>query len=276
MSHPIIGNENEVNGDFFLEFHPPEIELKNGKSFYIIKPNIESFEIENSYFKKLFDQKKIIISWQVYSSKTFFQKSSTNFDEVRFSTEKISGPFEVSFFLCANVDFVFDPPKDSVNSFFSVKTKVDKGCILSRQTKFRITPNIVDKGGISSILEFVYKKDLDDEYVVDFYSHTGRIVVYLRDKSFYNVLNSLTSKKLTKKIAINSFFSSIIVRAIMLLGNDDEEFLWSDDLKAIIEFDDEMKESYKDFNKALNIYDEKFDEDGFLKNSIIEINKLIE
>ena len=119
MSHPIIGNPNEVNGDFFLRFHNPTIQIQESKSFYIIKPDQDSFEIENTYFKKLFDENKIIISWSIYSSKTFFQISSTNFKEVKFNTERISGSFEVSFCLCANKDFVFDPPKESVNSFFT-------------------------------------------------------------------------------------------------------------------------------------------------------------
>ena len=43
MSHPIIGNPNEVNGDFFLEFHDPNLEIKNknlyNKSFMLIHFN---------------------------------------------------------------------------------------------------------------------------------------------------------------------------------------------------------------------------------------------
>jgi len=276
MSHPIIGNPNEVNGDFFLKFHNPKIEIQEGKSFYIIKPDQDSFEIENTYFKKLFNENKIILTWRIYSSKTFYQNSSTNFKEIRFNTKRISGSFEVSFCLCANKDFVFDPPKETVNSFFEGKTNINKGCILSKETKFTINPSIVNRGGISSILEFRYKKELDNEYSVRYSDPSGRIVVYIKDRTFFNVLNSLTTKKHTKKIAINSFFCSIIVEAIRLLSNDDEEYEWSDDLKAVIEFNDENKESYSDFNNALNVYNEMFGEDGFLKNSILEINKLIE
>ena len=51
---------------------------------------------------------------------------------------------------------------------------------------------------------------------------------------------------------------------------------WADDLKAVIDFDEENIESYDEFDKALNTYNEKFGENGFLKNSIIEINNLIE
>ena len=276
MSHPIIGNPNEVNGDFFLRFHNPRIEIQESKSFYIIKPDQDSFEIENTYFKKLFDENKIILSWSIYSSKTFFQISSTNFKEVKFNTERISGSFEVSFCLCANKDFVFDPPKESVNSFFEGKTNINKGCILSKEIKFTINPSIVNRGGISSILEFRYKKELDNEYSVRYSDPSGRIVVYIKDRTFFSVLNNLTTKKHTKKIAINSFFCSIIVEAIRLLSKDDEEYDWSSDLKAVIEFNDDNKEYYLDFDNALNVYNEKFGDGGFLKNSILEINKLIE
>lgn len=275
MSHPIIGNPNEVNGDFFLEFHDPNLHVKKENSFYIIRPNPESFVIENEYFKQLFDEKKIILSWKIYSSKTFFNVSSQNFKEVKFSTNKISGSFEISFCLCANQDFEFNPPKGAVNSFFEGKTKIDKGCIISKETKFRINPNIVNRGGISSILEFRYMDELDKEFDVRYNDNSGRIVVYIKDKSFYNILNSLTTKKQTKKIAINSFFSSIIIEAIRLLSTD-EHFDWADDLKAVIDFDDDNKEFYSEFDNAINVYDEKFGNDGFLRNSIFQINKLTE
>ena len=276
MSHPIIGNTNEVKGNFFLEFNEAKIEIFEGESYYIIKPNEDTFKIENEYYQKLFDENKIILSWKIYSSKTFFQMTSINFNELKFNTNRISGSFEVSFCLCANSDFEFDPPKGSVNSFFEGKNIISKGCIISKETRFRINPNIVNRGGISSILEFRHIEHLDKEYDVRYGDPSGRIVVNIKDKSFFNILNRLTSKRQTKKIAINSFFSSVIVEAIRLLANEDDYYHWADDLKAVIDFDEENIESYDEFDKALNTYNEKFGENGFLKNSIIEINNLIE
>lgn len=276
MSHAIIGNNNEVFGDFLVDFNY-ELKTKGKGSYFKISPDKKSFKINNSYYKKLFDQNKIFLSWNIYDSKTFFTESKENFDSLEFDTTKIGGVFQINYNLCSKTKFIYDPPKGSVNDFFLGKIEISKGCILSLKQSIRIKPNIVNFGGSSSIIKFKLEENINENFRIDYSGNAeGKILVIIQKKDFVTKLKKCLNLKNTNDLTVNSFFGSILIEAIRRLP-DENDYKWKEDLKAMIEFDEKVADTYKEFENAFEQYNLYFgNEKNFLNSSMKQLTNILE
>ena len=276
MSYPRLGNSLEVSGDFSIEFDW-ERTYKNGVEWYSITPNKDSFEIENDYFLKLFNQGKIALYWSIFCSKTFYFSNHKNFDQINIPTLKIGGAFDINYYFIADKNFKFSPNDGDVNSFFMGEYKIEQGSILSIDTRKKvIKPNISDLGSSSSIVKFKLDSKLPKEFRVDF-DKDKFIWVFVKNKQFTNKLRRLLIHKKTKGLIVNSFFGAILIDAIRKLSDQDIHTAWSEDLKEMIGFEEGKKDLYEDFDYALNEFNESFfnDKQTFFHAIIKQLEDLV-
>lgn len=277
MSYPRIGNQLEVNGDFEVSFDYKEQFSGNDTTSFIVQPNQESFKINNDYYNHLFNQGKISLYWSIYCSSSFLFQEYKNFQKTEIPVSKMGEVVEINYYLVANENFQFNPPEGSVNSFFSNKVNIEKGCILSvDDRKNKVKLKIIDHGVKSSILNFELDVKMKDDIKVEFEQADKYIWVKIKNKKFFDDLDRMLSRKNLKPLAINSFFGPIFIDAIRRLSNDENQLTWMEDLKRIIDFDESNKDLYDDFDYALKIYNEKLFNDGnILFHRLIEdFNKL--
>ena len=276
MSYPRIGNTLEVNGDFAIDFDPKRIYI-NGKNYYSISIKKGSLVFHNEYFEKLYSREKIEIYWSVFCSKTFYYSSHYGFEKVDIPTHELGGLIEINYYIIARENFTFEGVKGSVNEFFVGKYNIEKGCVLSVDDRKKIIkPNIIDLGAASSIIKFKIEKNLENEFSVQFETDS-HIYVIIKSKKFVDRLNQLLKQKMTRAIIINSIFQSIFVEAIQMLADDDTEMEWKENLKLMINFDENNKENYKEFDYAFNEYVTHFsskDNQMFLKQVVDDLDKL--
>lgn len=274
MSHPILGNKNEVNGDFSIDFDW-SLFIDENQSQIRIKPIEDSLVISNDYYKKLFETKKIFLSWNVADSKTFFLKSSSGFSELVFRDTKIGGLFEINCNLCSSEKFIFDPPKGSVNDFYLGKSIIEKGCILSINQKIKVPLKSINIGGASSILKFKFDNKIKTDYEIDFEGNTdGKILIKIKDNNFVELLRQMLRKKKINNLVLNNFFSSIFIEAIRLL-NETDDVKWKEELKSMIDYDSNKSENYKEFNFAFLEYNSKLKNLDFFNESMKDIKKIV-
>jgi hypothetical protein len=279
MSYPRIGNQLEVNGDFEISFDYKEQLAGFDTTSFVVQPNQESFKINNDYYSQLFDEGKICLYWSIYCKTSFLFQEYTNFEKTEIPVSKMGEVVEINYYLIANENFEFNPPEGSVNSFFSSKVNIDKGCILSVDNrKNKINLKIIDHGVKSSILNFELDVKMTDEIKVEYEQADKYIWVKIKNKEFFNGLDRMLSHKNLKPLAVNSFFGPIFIDAIRRLSNDNNQLTWMEDLKRIIEFDESNKDLYADFDYALKVYNEKLFNDGniFFHKLIEDFNKLSE
>jgi hypothetical protein len=274
MSHPILGNKSEVNGDFSIDFSW-NLYIDENKGQISIKPLEDTLIISNEYYKYLFDTKKIFLFWNVTDSKTFFLKSSKGFNELIFRDTKIGGLFEINCNLCSSEKFIFDPPKGSVNDFFLGKSVIEKGCILSINQKIKVPLKSVNIGGATSILKFKFDDVIKTDYEIDFQGNTdGKILIKIKNNSFVELLRQMLRKKKINNLVLNNFFSSIFIEAIRLL-NDNDDLKWKEELKSMIDYDENKSESYEEFNFAFLEYNSKLKNLDFFNESMNDIKNII-
>ena len=276
MSYPRIGNNLEVNGDFEVSFDYKELTGEKN-SFFIVEPNEDSFQIKNDYYDRLYKEGKISLYWSVYCSTSFLFQEYLNFQTTKIPISEMGEIVEINYYLIANERFEFNPPEGSVNSFYLNKVNIDKGCVLSvDDRKTRIKLKVIDHGVRSSILNFELDVNMEDEIKVEYEKADKYIWVRIKNKEFFDGLDRMLTQKNLKPLAVNSFFGPIFIDAIRRISDDENQLTWMEDLKNMIDFDEDNKELYSEFEYALKIYNEKLFNDGniFFHKLIKDFNKL--
>ena len=267
MSYPRLGNPNEVNGDFSVEFNWEYKSDENGETKYSITPNKKSFEISNKYFEKLFNEGKIALYWSAFCSKTFLFLENDTFRTIYIKGNNLGGSIELNYYLVAKEDFTLNPPKSEVNSFFDGKTNIKRGTIMSiDDRKELIKPNIVGFGASSTLIKYKLDKGLEKEFRIDFEGADKFIWLHIKNSDFIDHLNKSLRPKHTKTLAINSFFGAILIDAIRQLNND-KEYKWKEDLKELINYEESKRDLYDEFDYAFDIYNT-----SLIKNEILFYN----
>jgi len=275
MSYPRLGNQLETNGNFSVNFNWERV-YKNGVEIYSINPLKESFSINNEYYDTLFKEGKVSLYWSVFCSKTFFFTDKINFEKVQIETINIGGPFEINYYLIANQDFTFSPLEGSVNDFFKGEYIIEKGSILSVDDRREIIrPKIIEVGASSSIIKFKLDSKIENEFRVEF-DKDKFIWISIKDKKFIKSLNRLLLQKSSKALIVNSFFGATLIDAIRQLSDDENQYSWKEDLKNMIEFDENKKDLYSEFDYAMNQFNNKFfnDDDIFFHKLANQLENL--
>ena len=189
MSIPKIGTKNqEAIGDWKAE---PKHHFSDEDQSITISIVERSFSIiDNEYFKKLFDEKKLVLQWNFYCDATYYQISGTGFQEAKLEEGTFAGKVVFDFALYANEDFTLDilNNRNCFDSFYDSNLEIKKGKRMSsiedrifdyEKSPFGSDPN--------SFIKVSYDPKQTNSHQLEVKSHlpNSRPIISLKDEKVY-------------------------------------------------------------------------------------------
>ena len=180
MSHPLLGNTNEVSGDFTAEIKVAAI----GREGFEIGFDESTFKIDNEYYSELYRDGAICPVMKITCKNTLLSVSVDGFNRELISSDKLDKLIGVEFYLAAAKSFKFNPKKGSVNDFFMGETDIEKGYIMSIKRTRRIHLEQFFGAGEAELIRLQHKSSLDNEFEVEWGGTDvdGKILVNIKDK----------------------------------------------------------------------------------------------
>jgi hypothetical protein len=152
LPHPVIGNGTDVKGSFELKISA-NIENDN-----LVLTQDGDIAFYNDYFKKLYEEKKIITSHKITSSGTLYAELFNGKLEKVINTNLLSWNVEIETYLIA-ADEILDYGDDTFNEDFLVedpnrKFSVEKGMIVGFGGTTTLIFDTIYLTSLSGIIEF--------------------------------------------------------------------------------------------------------------------------
>lgn len=198
MSHPRLGISSESKGDFnfFVEINDLQLNLDDEMNWaYQVNFSNENLTLDNEYFKELFEQDKIVLVSNLYCSRTLYQDYNIGLNNMVIPNDYLDGILEISFYLAANKDFIFDAPEGTVNTFFDDKIPLKKGEILSAIRTQRLPFDVSELNGNYHPIKFsVNRKEQTDGIEFIFDDDSDHISVYFPEQGIVRLLKQLQDR----------------------------------------------------------------------------------
>jgi hypothetical protein len=274
MSHPLLGNTNEVSGGFTAEI---KVAAKGGEGFEIGFDE-STFKIDNEYYSELYKDGALCPAIKITCKNTLLSVSIDGFNSEFISQDKLDKLIEVEYYLAAAKSFKFNPKKGSVNDFFMGETDIEKGYIMSRKQTKRVHLEQFFGAAEEKLIRLQHDNSLDNEFEVDWGSTDvdGKILVNIKDKRLVEGLKETMKKHESKYVAKNSFLGPILIYAIGSLGDDNGGVFWAEELKRRVGYVEDEKERYKDLGFCMNRYNKMIrSEKGIISDALNQLKSLL-
>ena len=136
MSHPLLGNINEVSGGVITDVVISQInDSAGGKEGFEISIDESTFKIDNEYYNELFKEGLICPALKVVCKNTLLSISVDGFEKVFIGQNELDKLIIVECYLAAAESFRFNPRKGVVNDFFLGESDIEKGYVMSTKKK---------------------------------------------------------------------------------------------------------------------------------------------
>ena len=279
MSHPLLGNINEVSGEVITDVIISQInEYAQGKVGFEISIDESTFKIGNEYYNELFNEGLICPALKVVCKNTLLSISVNGFEKVFISQSELDKLIIIECYLAAAESFKFNPKKGTVNDFFLGESDIEKGYVMSTKKTTRIDLIQFFGGGQSELVRFQHVSSLSSEFEIDWAGADvdGKILVKVKDKEIVEGVKETLNKPESKKIALNSFLGPILIAAIGLLGDEEEGVFWAEELKRAVGYVEEEKALYKEMDFCMNKYNQMVkSESGVVGDALNQLKALI-
>lgn len=225
LPHPVLGNGNDVNGSFTVNISATidsgELKLKQDGDIFF----------DNDYFKKLYDEKKIIPSYKIASPGTLYAELLTGVLNRSIECNLLSWKVEIETYLIANEE-IDDYGDNSFHEDFMVgdpfrKFNVEKGMIVGFGGSTSIIFDTVYLNSLSGIIEF---SPVSFEQPISFDTDGQKIIIkYPKKDGAIDIVNILSHKTSRfKETFLNIFILPALSAAYDAIKKADEENYISD------------------------------------------------
>ncbi len=279
MSHPLLGNIEEVNGGFTAHVLIDLVVNDPAKGTgYEISLDKSTFKIENEYYNELYEKGVICPVLKVVCDNTLLSMCVNGFESVFVREEKLDKLIKAECCFAAVKKFTFNPKKESVNSFFIGESTIEKGYIMSTKKTTRVNLKQGFSGGQSELVRFQHDSSLSDEFEIEWGGADvdGKILVKVKNKEFVEGVKETLNKPESKKLALNSFLGPVLIAAIGRLGNDEEDCFWAEELRRLVGYVEEEKHRYKEEDFCMNKYNQVVNsEKGVIADALNQLRVLL-
>lgn len=232
--YPVLGNEDDVNGNFDVRFFQT---LRRDK----IQLRL-NFSLENKTLEKLLKKKKVAFSAEVECSNTFFRKVFISEEQVKtfeFPSSNVRELVTVKFYIRALEDisdYVNDDCHEDYNGF---EFEVSRGDILAMGG---VTSFIADKNFdplkpvISSFIAIRKGHDKDGPMYAE-YDNPEKIVIML-SQSDWDKYSDIKPKRWVVGMLHSAIVLPVLIEAITLVHQDNSEYRdnhWFNRLQVILQ-----------------------------------------
>lgn len=279
MSHPLLGNINEVSGGVIADVLISQVnDPSEGKEGFRIGIDEGTFKIDNEYYYELYKEGLICPVLKVICKNTLLSISVDGFESVFVRQSELDKLIIVECYLVAAESFKFNPKKGVVNDFFLGESDIDKGYVMSTKKTTRIDLVQFFGGGQSELVRFQHVSSLSNDFEIEWGGADvdGKILVKVKDKEVVEGVKETLNKPESKKIALNSFLGPVLIEAIGLLGSDEEGVFWAEELKRAVGYVEEDKNRYQYMDFCMNKYNQMVkSESGVIGDALNQLKALI-
>lgn len=198
MSHPRLGVSSETKGDFdfFIETNDLQANIADPDDWgYQLKFSESNLKISNDYYKELYDSGKIVLVSNLYCSNTIYYDYQVGLKDIILHNDNVDGVLEISFYLAAQEDFVFEAPDGTTNVFFDSQINIAKGEILSAVRTQRIPFEVSELNGNYHPIKFGKNRNPEVQNIqFKFDDESDHIYVYFPNEELVRTLKKLQDR----------------------------------------------------------------------------------
>lgn len=212
--HPVLGNEDDISGEFNISF-----DINRNENRKIVFENI-SVEIINAYINQQIEKGKATWFIKIYCSSTLKTWMLTGSDKFEINEDDVANKIEVQFFIITQSE-ISDYSHTSFNSQYSGEVfSLNKNEVIGISGKVTIPiPKVNEKLGLGNIFKFNYH---EQSKPIEFEYHHDKIFInYPVTKKGEHPPNMLFST--SPWAAYNIFIVPALAEALTYIDNEPED-----------------------------------------------------